>query len=341
MAIEGRRVRVGVIGAGGIANGVHLPSLTEIEDCEVVALCDLRYDKALTTAEKFGIKKTYFDMYEMLDKETLDCVYILVEPDRLFRAAADCMNRGLPVMMEKPAGISSHQSNSLVRIAAERGVTCAVAMNRRHIPVVQKVKEMMAELTPITEIDGVFMKYTDLAHAWEYASAYDTDGVHALDLVRYLAGSEVRKCATVTGRHSGSPVDNSWASVMEFENGITGTMRSNYQAGGRIHTFEMHGPNASAFINIGMGGNECEADILVRKGASMYSQASGGVAKGNLIHIDGKELAGDERFFAYYGYKQEDIDFITAIKNGTQPMCVIADMARTMELVETVHRTSL
>ena len=30
MAIEGRRVRVGVIGAGGIANGVHLPSLTEI-----------------------------------------------------------------------------------------------------------------------------------------------------------------------------------------------------------------------------------------------------------------------------------------------------------------------
>jgi hypothetical protein len=73
----------------------------------------------------------------------------------------------------------------------------------------------------------------------------------------------------------------------------------------------------------------------------MYSQASGGVVKGNLIHIDGKELAGDERFFAYYGYKQEDIDFIATIKNGTQPMCVIADMARTMELVETVHRTSL
>ena len=72
MAIEGRRVRVGVIGAGGIANGVHLPSLTEIEDCEVVALCDLRYEKAVKTAERFGIKRTYWDMYEMLDKEALE-----------------------------------------------------------------------------------------------------------------------------------------------------------------------------------------------------------------------------------------------------------------------------
>ena len=45
-----KKVRVGVIGAGGIANGVHLPSLTEIEDCEVTALCDLRYEKAVKTA---------------------------------------------------------------------------------------------------------------------------------------------------------------------------------------------------------------------------------------------------------------------------------------------------
>ena len=155
MAID-RKVRVGVIGAGGIANGVHLPSLTEIEDCEVVALCDLRYEKAVKTAERFGIKKTYWDMYEMLKSEELDCVYILVEPDRLFRAASDCMNAGLPVMMEKPAGTSAHQANALARIARERGVTCAVAMNRRHIPVVQEVKRMMAALgSPITALARV------------------------------------------------------------------------------------------------------------------------------------------------------------------------------------------
>ncbi len=339
--ISDRKVRVGVIGAGGIANGVHLPSLSQIEDAEVVAICDLRIEKAKAAAKQYGIPGVYMDMYEMIEKEALDCIFVLVEPDRLFRAASDCMKAGISVIMEKPAGTSAHQANALARIAKECGVTCAVAMNRRHIPVVQEVRRIMNECTPITQVDGQFMKYTDLAHEWEYSSAYDTDGIHALDLVRYLANSEVKKCATVTGRFSDCPVDNAWSSVMQFENGVTGTMRSSYQAGARIHTFEVHGPNASAFINLGMGNADCEATIIFRKDGSMYSLASGGVGGSERLYIDGKKLAGSEEFHAYYGYLQEDIDFIRAIKNGSAPMCTIEDMAKSMELVETVHATSL
>ena len=199
----------------------------------------------------------------------------------------------------------------------------------------------MNELTPITEVDGVFLKSTDLSQEWAYMSAYDCDGIHALDLVRYLAGSEVTKCATVTGRFSGCPVDNAWASVMQFENGVTGTMRSNYQAGARIHQFEMHGPRASAFINVGFGGSECEATILTREGGSMYSLASGGVGGTDRIFLDGKKLAGSEDFHAYYGYKQEDADFIRAILTKTAPLCTIEDAAKSMELCEKIHETSI
>lgn len=336
-----KKVRVGVIGAGGIARGVHLPSLSEIPEAEVVAICDLRIEKAKEMAEKYNIPAVYFDMYEMLDKENLDCVYVLVEPDRLFRCAYDCLKHGVPVMMEKPAGTSSHQTNMLARLSEETGVVCAVAMNRRHIPVVQKVKKLMSELTEITEVDGCFMKKTDLSHAWEYHCAFDCDGIHALDLVRYLAGSEVDKCATLTGRFSGCAVDNAWAGIMHFENGVTGTIRSNYQAGARIHTFEMHGPGASAFINIGMGGSECEAVILTTESTTMYSQASGGVGGINRLVINGIEEAGSENFYAYYGYKQEDIDFIHAIATGTKPLCLIADAAKSMELVEKIHASSI
>lgn len=337
-----RQVNVGVIGAGGIARGVHLPSLAEIPEANVVAICDLRIEKANEMAEKYNIPSVYFDMYEMLDKEELDCVFVLVEPDRLFRAAYDVMKRGIPVIMEKPAGTSSHQTNALARLSAETGVTCAVAMNRRHIPIVQKVKEIMSNLTKVTEVDGVFMKSTDLAHSWGYHPAFDCDGIHALDLVRYLAGSEVDKCATLAAKHSDCPVENCWSTIMHFENGISGTLRSNYQAGARIHTFEMHGPEASAFINIGFGGNDCEATILCKKGAgSMYSMASGGVGGFDVIKIDGKELAGTENFYAYYGYKQEDIDFIHAVLEGKQPLCTIADAAKSMELVEKIHASCI
>jgi len=57
--------KVGVIGAGGIAKNVHLPSLAEIENANVVALCDLVEDKAKALAEKYSIPHTYWNMYDM------------------------------------------------------------------------------------------------------------------------------------------------------------------------------------------------------------------------------------------------------------------------------------
>lgn len=337
-----KAAKVGVIGAGGIAKNVHLPSLAEIENANVVALCDLVEDKAKTLAEKYSIPHTYWNMYDMFEKEELDCVFVLVEPDRLWRAASDTMKHGLPLIMEKPAGSSAHQTRSLARYSEETGVTCAVAMNRRHIPVVQEVKRIMNEITPITQVDGCFMKYTDLEKDWRYMCAFDCDGIHALDLVRYLAGSEVDKCACLTGRFFNSSVDNAWSGIMHFENGITGTIRSNYQAGARFHQFEMHGPKASAFINLGMGGNECEATIITRDNAgSMYSLAAGGVGGINRIHLDGKELAKTDKFYAFYGYKQEDMNFINSVLEGTKPLCTVADAANSMELCEKLHASSI
>ena len=221
-----RQARLGVIGAGGIANSVHLPSLKELDESNIVAICDLRLEKAEAAAKKFGTSetRTYWNMYEMLEKEQMDGVLVLVEPDRLFRAAKDVMMAGIPVLMEKPAGTSFHQADSLAHIAKEQGVTCAVAMNRRHTPVVQKVLNHMRKITTITQVDGVFMKNTDLGHAWDYASAFATDGIHALDLVRYMAGSEVKDCATAIGRFSGCSKDNAWSSIMRFENGVLGTL---------------------------------------------------------------------------------------------------------------------
>ncbi|NLB38915.1 MAG: Gfo/Idh/MocA family oxidoreductase [Clostridiales bacterium] len=331
-----KTARIGVIGAGGIANSVHLPSLKELPTAELVAICDLRPEKAEAAARKFGTAHTttYWDMYAMLDKEHLDGVLVLVEPDRLFRVARDVMMHGLPVLMEKPAGISAHQANSLVRVSQEQGVVCAVAMNRRHVPLVQQVMKRMQEVTTLTQVDGMFYKNSDIQRSWDYASAYGTDGIHALDLVRYLAQGEVVDCSSVIGRYSGSAVDNAWASVMRFDNGVIGTMRSNYQTGARVHTFGMHGPGASAYINLGFGGTECDAVILYNKGGAMYSLASGGVGGLDRETYDGRDIAGSDAFHAYYGYKAEDEDFINAILTGGQPMCTVADAARSMELAE-------
>lgn len=334
------KVRIGVIGAGGIADGVHLPSLSEIENCEVVAICDLYEEKAKNMAEKYGIPATYVSYHEMLKKEKMDAVFCLVNPDCMFRVAKDCMKAGFHVMIEKPLGILPYQAHSLVRTAEETGRTAAVALNRRQIPLIQEVMKRMKAVTEITQIDSRFMKYCDVSKAWSYASAYTCDIIHAIDLMRYVAGSEPKAAGTVIGKFH-SPVDNAWSSVVEFENGIVGTLRSNYQSAARFHDLEIHGPNASAFVNLGFADERCEATIMYNGGKMIYSAASTGVGEFKVEHIDGIELAGGREYYQYYGYKSEDENFVDCIQNGTKPLCTVEDAAKSMDMIQFLLRNQV
>lgn len=328
-----KKVRLGIIGAGGMATNIHVPSIMEIEECEIVAICDLYEEKAKSLAEKYGIKKTYALHHEMIANEELDGVVILVNPDRTYWVADTCLKAGLHVLMEKPAGINSYQAHSMARTAQKMGKIAAVAMNRRHMPLVQEVLKKIKAATEITQVDSRFMKFSDIHNDWHYASAYNCDIVHALDLLRYAAGSEPKDAATVVQRFD-SPVDNAWSSIVRFENGITGTLRANYRSAARFHDLEIHGPNASAYVNLGFGDTKCSAQIHYNEGGSMYSAASAGVRESNVEHLDAVELAGSEKYSHYYGYKAENVDFVNCILNGTKPLCTIEDAAKSMDMVE-------
>ena len=327
-----KKLKVGVIGAGGICRRVHLPSLAEIDNCQIVAICDRHEEKSKPLAEKYGIPQTYTNHHEMLANENMDAVFVLVQPDLTYRVAYDCMKAGFHVMMEKPAGINAFQAHSLARCAEETGKTAAVAMNRRHIPLLQEVLKRVKAVTEITQVDGRFMKTSDIAKGWHYASAYNCDIIHALDCIRYLAGSEPVSAATVVGRNN-SPIDNAWNSVIMFENGVAGTLRSNYQTAARVHDFEIHGLKASAFIDVGFPGRDASATIVYGDGASIYSAAAAGVNRTNVETLYAKDIAGGEEYYQYYGYKSEDIDFINAILEGREPLCTIADAAKSMDMM--------
>lgn len=328
-----KKVRLGIVGAGGMGTRIHTPSVAEIENAEIVAIADIVEEKAKALAEKFGVKKTYRLHTDMLENEELDGVLVLVNPERTYWVANDCLNAGVHVLMEKPAGINAYQTHSLARTAKRVGKIAAVAMNRRHIPLVQEVLKRMSEVTTITQVDSRFMKYSDIATNWHYADAYITDIVHATDLLRYVAGGEVTKAATVVNRFD-SPVDNAWSSVMLFDNGVTGTLRASYRCGARFHDIEIHGPGATAIITLGAGDTKCSAKIYYNSNGAMYSAASAGVNESRVDFLDAEELAGSDKYSHYFGYKAESVDFVNCIINGTEPLATIEDAAKTMDLVE-------
>ena len=329
-----KKIRLGVIGAGGMATGIHVPSIAEIEDCEIVAVCDLFENKAKALANQYAIPKTYTLHHEMLENEEMDGVVVLVNPDRTYWVADTCLKKGLHVLMEKPAGINSYQAHSLARTAKQMGKIAAVAMNRRHMPLVQETLKRVKAATEIVQVDSRFLKFSHVHEGWHYASAYNCDIIHAIDVLRYAAGSEPKDAATVVQSFD-SPVDNAWSSVIRFENGVTGTLRANYKAASRLHDLEIHGPGASAYINMGFGNLECSADIYYNhEGKSMYSAASAGVSGPSVEHLDAIELAGSAKYSHYYGYKAENVDFVNAIRTGATPLCSIEDAAKSMDMAE-------
>ena len=330
------KVKLGIIGAGGMATHIHVPSISEIEEAEIVAICDLYEDKAKSLAEKYGVKKTYALHHEMLEKEELDAVVVLVNPERAYWVANDCLRAGKHILMEKPAGISAYQAHSLERTAKEVGKIAAVAMNRRHIPLIREVIKKVKAVTEITEVDSRFMKFCEIDKAWHYTSAYISDIIHAIDILRYAAGSEPKDVATLINSYN-SPVDNAWTSIIRFENGVTGTLRANYQTGTRIHDLELHGPKACAHINLGFGDMNANATIFYNNSGSLYSAASGGgMGEPEMEVLDAVEVAGRSEYSHYYGYKAENVDFIEAILNNREPICTIADAAKSMDMAELI-----
>src|SRR5512139_3809120 len=90
--------RIGVIGASFGMN--HVQSATIVPEAKLIAVCDLR-DELQAPIERMGAT-FYTDYRRMLDAEKLDGVVVAVPNHLHAPVAIECLERGLPVLVEKP-----------------------------------------------------------------------------------------------------------------------------------------------------------------------------------------------------------------------------------------------
>ena len=333
------KLKLGIIGAGGIARGIHLPVLAAHPDAELRVICDLFPERAAEAAAQFGVPQTAVSYQEMLQDASLDAVFVLVPPDGLFRAAADCLLAGKHVFMEKPMGITRFQAASLRELAATRKRILHVGYNRRFIPLVVEMSRRFRELAPLTHVEGRFFKNSSPSFYGGCGSSFICDVIHVIDLVRHLAAGggespQARRAATLEQCNPETGIAEAWYSSLEFANGVSAAIRANYRSGGRVHQFEMHGPGASAYIDLGFGGAGCSGKILHSKGKGAHSLSAAGADEQEIIEFDGLTIAGSDQYENYYGYRDEDRLFIqAALAGGKDPARTAADYA-SMELAE-------
>lgn len=76
--MDKKRLKVGIIGCGGIANGKHMPSIKAVNMADMVAFCDLIEERAVKAAKEYGVPgaKVYTDYKELLADPEIDVVHV-------------------------------------------------------------------------------------------------------------------------------------------------------------------------------------------------------------------------------------------------------------------------
>ena len=322
------KVKVALIGAGGMANGVHYPSLASFDDVQIVGLCDVVEDKLKETAEKFKIADTFTDYQQMLDKTKPDAVYALMPPHHLFDVAIEVLDRGHALFVEKPPAVTVEQTRALAKRATDKKVVTSVGFQRRYHPMVSKCWEMVKAKGRMHQVVSCFYKNQAPSEVHPYyRGAIDIlrcDAIHAVDALRYFAQlADVRHVASeVRTLDAWYPV--SFNSLVHFENDVVGILQANWRTGRRVFKFEFHGLGASAYANIDGEGtvwsdNQADPDLRTTN----------------------TEVAGSDAAHMHQGFCAQARAFIDAVKSGATLHNSMQDAVKTMELADLIYANAM
>ena len=148
-------VRIGVVGAGAIAQLAHLPVLAKMRGAELCAICDNDRPKARALADRFGIPDVFTDIEDLLELDELDAVVVatpnhLHEPHVLSALAAK-----RHVLCERPLSLSSRGVERILAAAARADCRVTVANNHRYRTDVQTLSRFIqgGELGKIANLE--------------------------------------------------------------------------------------------------------------------------------------------------------------------------------------------
>ena len=245
-------LRAAVIGVG--PRGLnHLAAIDAFDDVTLAAVCDPSDESRSAAAARYAPEASYSAVDEMLDAETLDAVIVAVPPHLNAAAALPCLRRGVNTMLEKPPGLSTAETEELRDAAAATGALGMVAWNRRFHPMVAAARDMVESRGPIAQIVAAFHKsMTDTKARRPYSPdvldnmLYESP-IHAIDLVRALAASEVTQVHSVVRRRF-SGYKDVHAALVEFENGCVAQITASYTTDARLERYEIHGREVSAYL---------------------------------------------------------------------------------------------
>ncbi|NLC67821.1 MAG: Gfo/Idh/MocA family oxidoreductase [Clostridiaceae bacterium] len=232
------KVRIGIAGFGNMGTG-HARYLFEgaIPGGELTAICDADKNRLELAGKLFGDKVKRFDnVDEFIANAPIDGVIVATLHYTHPEIAIKAFNRGLHVLIEKPAGVYTKQVREMNKVAKESGKVFGIMYNNRTNPLYQKVRDLVVngEMGSIKRTNWIItnwyrpQKYYD-SGGWRGTWDGEGGGVllnqapHQLDLWQWICGMPVRvRGFCHFGKYHDIEVEDDVTAYVEYENGATG-----------------------------------------------------------------------------------------------------------------------
>jgi predicted dehydrogenase len=222
-------IRVGVVGAGAIAQLAHLPLLSKLRGAQLVALCDNDRPKARSLADRFDVPDVFTDIEDLLEFDELDAV-IVATPNHLHEPhVLAALEAKVHVFCERPLSLTARGVERILTAANRVDRKVFVANNHRFRADVQALDRFLrgGELGKLTGARaGVYQPR--LRHeGWRArraeagGGAFFDQGLPMVDLAMWLADfpAPLRVWAHMD-RPRGTAVEESALVTLECESGI-------------------------------------------------------------------------------------------------------------------------
>jgi predicted dehydrogenase len=237
-----KKIGVGIIGSGSIADIGHCPSIRALPNAELVALCDTNPGFLESMAKKWCPKRTYLDYHDLIaDKEVQ--VVIVATPNRVHaQQAIDAMRAKKHVIVEKPFACTHDEAWAMVDACKKEGVFLMAGTNQRF----WEQNRIARQLIDDGFIGKPMMGRSSLHEGWGLyheqlsftrfratpneagAGALFDLGAHRADLLVYLMNSIPKRVIGIVKRlvtpETYTTLDDSFWILIEFENGATGVI---------------------------------------------------------------------------------------------------------------------
>jgi predicted dehydrogenase len=355
-----RQVKIGMIGAGGWPNVMHLPALAACSHANVVAIFDVVPQLTQAAAQKYNIPHAFADYHELLDSGVCEAVIVATPNDTHYQVVMDALEHGLHVMCEKPLALNYAQAAEMAAKAAERGLITCVPFTYRYMPSTRYLKHLIDEgylgrpyhlhmryYGGFAREPGQYQWRWDVKRAG--SGALGDVGSHFLHLAEWFNGPVEAVCAQLSTFLERAPTDpqgqpyehadDSAMVMLRFQNGAQGLVHATVVAYEKtyaneynfdqVHEWDFHGSEGTLRQVIDWDFRQQITGDRVGDGPERVLTVPeaywGGARRERVIETW-------EDVFRKQGHLV--CEFVRAVANGQQMVPSFADGARTQLLLD-------